>query len=114
ENGALTATAYNSLQLGSIRARADYYFLDEGLVLPYGSANIGFGWSTFESSAADIVVYDNQESVVLGAEAGALFNFAPSSPYLLLAGRYSIQPSAEFLDTSDIQTITIQLGIVAH
>jgi hypothetical protein len=114
QNGAVTATAYNSLQVGALRARADYYFLDEGTVLPYGGVNLGFGWSTFESTAADILIYDNQESVVLGAELGAAFDFDRNSPYLVLAGRYSAQPSAEFLDTTDIQTITIQAGIVAR
>jgi len=114
DNGAVTATAYNALQTGAIRARADYYFLEEGTALPYAGLNLGFGWSTFQSSAADIVLYDNQESVIVGGELGALFDFDPHAPYLVLAGRYSVQPAAEFLNTTDIQTVTIQAGIVAR
>jgi hypothetical protein len=105
ENGALTATAYNSVQNGALRVRGDYYFLEEGTVLPYGGLNLGFAWSTFQSSAADIALYDNQESFI---------DFDRSSPYLVLAARYSVQPSAEFLSTTDIQTITIQAGILAR
>jgi hypothetical protein len=45
---------------------------------------------------------------------GAEFDFDRTAPYLVLAGRYSVQPAAEFLSTTDIQTITIQAGIVAR
>jgi hypothetical protein len=114
-NGAVTATAYNSVQTGALRARGDYYFLEDGSVLPYAGLNLGFGWSTFQSSAADIILYDNQESVIFGGELGAAFDFDRGAPYLVLAARYSIQPAAEFLESvDDIQTITIQAGVLAR
>jgi hypothetical protein len=114
ENGAITATAYNSTQLGALRVGGDYYFLKEGMVLPYVGANIGIGWATFQSSAADIALYDNQESVILGAELGAAFAFSKQAPLLLVGARYSAQPSSEFLTVTDVQTITFQLGLAAH
>jgi opacity protein-like surface antigen len=115
ENGALTATAYNSVQMGAIRARGDYSFLEEGVALPYAGINLGFGWSTFQSSAADIALYDNQESFVIGGELGALFDFDRKAPYLALAARYTYEPSAEFLvAVDDLHAITIQIGILAR
>ena len=115
ENGAVTATSYNSVQMGALRARGDYYFLEEGTALPYASLNLGFAWSTFQASAADIAIYDNQESFIVGGELGAAFDFDRKAPYLVLAARYSYQPSAEFLDSvTDLQTITIQVGILAR
>jgi hypothetical protein len=43
----------------------------------------------------------------------AALNFGKEVPILLIGGRYSYQPSAEFLDTvTDMQTITIQLGLM--
>jgi hypothetical protein len=115
ENGALTATAYNSVQMGALRARGDYLFLEEGVALPYASVNLDFGWSTFQSSAADIALYDNQESFVIGGELGAMFDFDRKAPYLALAARYTYEPSAEFLTAvKDLQAITIQVGIIAR
>jgi hypothetical protein len=114
-NGAVTATAYNSVQTGSLRATADYYFLDRGPALPFAGLNIGFGWSTFQSAAADIQLYDNQNSVVLGLEVGTLVVFRPRAPLLLVAARYSGAPSMEFLNSvKDVQAITLQLGLLLY
>jgi opacity protein-like surface antigen len=114
-DGAVTATAYNSLQTGSLRATADFYLLDRGPVLPFVGANVGYGWSTFQSAAADIQLYDNQDSVVVGAELGGLFALSPRAPLLLVAGRYSAAPSMEFLKSvKDVQAITLQLGLLLY
>jgi hypothetical protein len=114
-NGALTATAYNSLQAGSLRAGADFYFLDRGPVLPFAGVNIGYGWSTFQSAAADIALYDDQDSVVLGAELGTLLALAPRTPLVLLAARYSAAPSMEFLNSvKDVQAVTFQVGLLLY
>lgn len=112
-NGALTATAYNSLQTASLRAGAQYYFLDKGLVLPYVGLNAGYGWGTFQSAAADILLYDNQDSFVFGIELGALLAFNNKAPLVKVSGRYSAAPAMEWLDTvDDVQTITFQLGLL--
>jgi hypothetical protein len=114
DHGAVTATAYNSVQLGALRAGADYYVETGTPLMPYAGLNLGFAWSTFETSAADITLYDNQESFIVGGELGAALNFGKEVPILLIGGRYSYQPSAEFLDTvTDMQTITIQLGLMS-
>lgn len=115
-HGALTATAYNSVLTGAVRAGGDFYFLAEGPVLPYVGANVGFGWATLQTSAADIAIYDNQSSVVLGLEAGALVNFGGSRvPLLLLGARYSGEPAVSFLKTvNDIQSIVLQIGVVGR
>ena len=114
-DGAVTATAYNSLQTGSLRATADFYFLDRGPVLPFVGASVGYGWSTFQSSAADIQLYDNQDSVVVGGELGALIALSPRAPLLLVAGRYSAAPSMEFLrSVKDVQAITLQVGLLLY
>jgi len=114
-DGAVTATAYNSLQTGSLRATADFYLLDRGPVLPFIGASVGYGWSTFQSAAADIQLYDNQDSVVVGAELGGLFALAPRAPLLLVAARYSAAPSLEFLRTvTDVQAITLQVGLLLY
>jgi len=115
-NGALTATAYNSVLTGAVRAGGDFYFLSDGPVLPYVGANIGFGWATLQTAAADIAIYDNQSSIALGLEAGALINFGGSrSPLLLLGGRYTAEPVVSFLSSvKDIQTIVLQVGLVGR
>jgi len=112
DNGAVTATAYNSVQSSAVRAAAHYYFLKEGSVLPYAGASIGVGWSTFQSAMADIVIYDNQTSVLLGADLGAVFPLANSSLALMTAFRYSALPSAEFLNVTDVQSLTLQFGVL--
>ena len=114
-DGAVTATAYNSLQTGSLRATADFYLLDRGPVLPFVGASVGYGWSTFQTAAADIQLYDNQDSVVVGAELGALFALSPRAPLLLVAGRYSAAPSMEFLKSVQaVQAITLQVGVLLY
>jgi len=112
-NGAITATSYNSLQTASLRATAQYYFVDSGLVLPYVGVNIGYGWGTFQSAAADILLYDNQDSIVLGGELGVLLALNDRAPLIKLAGRYSAAPAMEYLTSvKDVQTITFQLGLM--
>jgi hypothetical protein len=110
-NGALTATAYNSLQAASLRAGAQYYLVDDGLVLPYVGVNLGYGWSTFQSAAADILLYDNQDSFIFGADLGAVFAI-PGAPLFKLAGRYSNAPAMEFLKVENVQALTFQLGVM--
>jgi len=114
ENGAITATAYNSLLMGAIRVGGDFYFVDEGPVLPYAGVNVGFGWSTLQTAASDLLVYDNQSSVVVGLSAGVVIEPSPRAPKILLGARYSAEPAVSFLSTVDgIQTITLQLGVLA-
>lgn len=111
--GAVTATAYNSVRVGTIRAGGDYYFMNRGVVQPFAGLNVGYGWSTFQTSAADLVRYDNENSIVLGAGAGISFMFAHDAPRLVVAGRYSYQPSASFMSANDIQSIVIQAGLAS-
>lgn len=112
ENGALTTTAYNSVWGGDIRGTAHYYFLDEGPVLPFVGANIGIGWTTLQSSAADLAVYDNQTSVLLGGELGAVVQPGRHAPMFLVGARYTALPAVEFIDVTDVQSITFQLGLM--
>ena len=113
-NGALTATAYNSLQSASLRAGARYYFVDDGMVLPYVGLNLGYAWGTFQSAAADILLYDNQDSFIFGADLGAVFNFG-SGPLVTLGGRYSNAPAMEFLNSvENVQSVTFQLGLMLY
>jgi len=112
ENGAVTATAYNSVQSAAVRASVHYYFLKDGPVLPYAGGNIGVSWSTFQSAAADLAIYDNQTSILLGGDLGALFPLQNSSLTLMTALRYSALPSAEFLEVSDVQSLTLQFGLL--
>jgi hypothetical protein len=114
-NGAVTATAYNSVLLGSVRASGDFYFMDEGPILPYVGANIGFGWSTLQTAAADIALYDNQSSVALGAQAGIVIDTSSRAPKILIGGRYTAEPVVSFLNTvHDVQTIVLQLGVMGR
>jgi opacity protein-like surface antigen len=112
EDGALTATAYNSVQTGAARAIVHYYFLDDGPVLPYAGANIGIGWSTFQTQAADIAFYDDQTSVLLGAELGALIRAGDRGPTFLLGIRYTALPAMEFMNVTDVQSLALQLGLL--
>jgi hypothetical protein len=111
--GAVTATAFNSVRTGTIRLGGDYYFLNRGAVQPYAGLNVGFGWSTFETFAADIVLYDNRNSIVLGGGAGVAFMFSREAPKLLLGAKYSYQPSADFLAANDVQMIALQVGLAS-
>jgi hypothetical protein len=114
-DGAVTATAYNSVQTGSLRVGGDFYLCDRGPALPYVGANVGYSWSTFQSSAADVLLYDNKDSVVVGVEAGSLFSFSPRAPLVILAARYNAAPSLEFLNTvKSVQSFTLQLGLLIH
>src|SRR6187431_828423 len=88
-DGAITATAYNSVLMGTVRAGGDFFFLDEGPVLPFAGASVGFGWSTLQTAAADLAIYDNQSSVVLGLHAGVLISTSQRGPLFLLGARYS-------------------------
>jgi hypothetical protein len=114
-NGAITATAYNSLLMGAIRVGGDFFFLDDGPVLPYAGANIGFGWSTLQTTAADLALYDNQSSIVLGLQAGVMITTGQKGLAFLIGGRYSAEPVVSFLDTvKDVQTVTLQLGVLGR
>ena len=115
-NGAITATAYNSVLMGTVRAGGDYFFLDEGPVLPFAGASIGFGWSTLQTAAADLAIYDNQSSVVLGLDAGVVISTSSRrGPMFLLGARSSAEPVVSFLDTvKDLQAITFQLGVMGR
>ena len=112
DNGALTATAYNSVRNAAVRATVHYYFLNDGPVMPYAGANIGVGWSTFQSSAADITLYDNQASVLLGGDVGVLFPLNSSNLALLTGFRYSALPAADFLAVTNVQSLTLQFGLL--
>jgi hypothetical protein len=113
DNGAVTATAYNSVQNAAVRVSAHYYFLKDGPALPYAGANIGLGWSTFQSAAADLAIYDNQTSILLGADVGALFPLANSKLAFVTAVRYSTLPAADFLRVTNVQSLTLQVGVLA-
>jgi len=112
DNGAVTATAYNSVQNTALRASAHYYFLKDGPVLPYAGASVGIGWSTFQTAMADIVIYDNTTSIALGGDVGAVFPLANSSLALMTAFRYSALPAAEFLNVTDVQSLSLQFGLL--
>jgi opacity protein-like surface antigen len=112
DNGALTATAYNRVQIASLRASAHYYLLKNGPVLPYAGASVGIGWATFQSSAADLALYDNQASVLLGGELGTLFPLDNSSLALMTGVRYSALPAADFLSVSNVQSLSLQFGLL--
>jgi len=112
ENGAITATADNSVQSGAARAVFRYYFQDEGRVLPYAGAHIGIGWQTFQSAAADLAFYDNTLSVLLGGELGAAFVASRGAPLLTLGARYTYLPAADFLSVTNVQSVDFLLGVM--
>jgi hypothetical protein len=87
ENGAVTATADNSIQNGAARAIVRYYLMDRGTVLPFIGGNIGLGWSTFA--------------------------FARDTPLLTLAARYQTLPAADFLAVTNVQSFTFQFGLMS-
>jgi len=113
ENGAVTATADNSVQNGAARFLARFYAIEHGPVLPYGGVNIGVGWSTFQSAAADLALYDNTVSVLLGGEVGAVFVPSPGAPLLSLGIRYTNLPAADFLKVTNVQSLAFQFGILS-
>ena len=109
----------NGLQQRADRSRPrgwGFFFLSNGPVLPYAGANIGFGWATLQTAAADIAIYDNQSSVALGLEAGALVNFGGSrAPMLLLGARYTAEPVVSFLSSvKDVQSVVLQVGLIGR
>ena len=114
ENGALTATPDNSVQNGSARTITRYYFQDEGKVLPYAGVNIGIGWTTFQSAAADLAFYDNTLSVLLGAELGAAIAPTPRGPLFTVGARYAYMPTADFLSVTNIQSVDFLIGVLMH
>jgi hypothetical protein len=113
ENGAITATADNSVQTGAARFLARYYFLEDGPVLPYGGLNIGVGWTTFQSAAADLLLYDNTVSVLLGVELGAAVVLSPNSPLFTVGARYTSLPAAEALTVQSVNAFTFQFGVLS-
>jgi len=114
DHGALTATAYNTVQSAAVRATAHYYLLASGPVLPYAGASVGIASTTFQTAAADLAIYDNQTSVQLGADVGALFPLADSSLALMTGLRYSALPSADFLAVTDVQSLSLQFGLLVR
>ncbi|HET7544906.1 MAG TPA: hypothetical protein VFK05_33795 [Polyangiaceae bacterium] len=112
DNGALTATAYNTVQTVALRGTLHFYALKNGPVLPYAGVTFGLGWSTFQSAAAGLAFYDNQASVLLGADAGALFPITDSSLALLFAVRYLALPVSEFLSVDSVQSVSLQFGLL--
>jgi hypothetical protein len=113
QNGAITATADNSIQNGAARALVRWYFMDQGPLLPYAGFNIGVGWSTFQSTAASLVLYDNTVSVLVGGELGVAFAASRQSPLLTLSARYTNLPAADFLNVTNVQSVTFQLGMMS-
>jgi outer membrane protein len=112
ENGALTATADNSVQSGAARAVFRYYFQDEGRVLPYAGAHIGIGWQTFQSAAADLAFYDNTLSVLLGGELGVAIAASRSAPLFTVGARYTYLPTADFLSVTNVQSVDFLVGVL--
>jgi hypothetical protein len=112
ENGAITATTDNSIRNGAARALARWYFLDQGPALPYAGVNIGVGWSTFQTAASAIELYDNTVSILLGGELGVVFAPAREAPLLTVGARYATLPAADFLAVTNVQSITFQVGLM--
>jgi hypothetical protein len=113
ENGAVTATADNSVQNGAARFLARYYILDQGPLLPYAGLNIGIGWTTFQSAAADILLYDNTVSVLLGGELGVSIAAGRDVPLFNVGVRYSNLPAANFGKVDNVQAVTFQFGVLS-
>jgi hypothetical protein len=111
-DAALTATFHNSVQNGAARLVGRGYLFDDGPVLPFGGLSIGVGWTTFQSSAADIALYDNTTSILLGAELGALFVPSSNGPMFTASARYTVLPAASFGKVDDVQSVTFQLGVM--
>ena len=108
ENAAITASAYNRMQMTNARLLAHYY-LSQGNIRPYIGPNIGLGWTWFELEAADLVFADTQFSMNFGGELGAVFG---DDPAILANLRYSWIPGADFLGiVSNVQTVSAQVGI---
>ena len=109
---ALTATSDNSVQNGAASLVGRGYLLDDGPLLPFAGLHLGFGWSTFQAAAADLRFYDNPTSIVLGGELGTLIQVNPHSPLFTVSARYSTQPASEFLSVTNLQAVTVTVGIM--
>jgi hypothetical protein len=112
DNLAVTATSYNRTQTASARFLVHYYFLDSGPVRPYVGPHVGIGWSAFDLEAANLVLSDNDTSIVYGLEGGAAIVTSQSGPIILANLRYSALPSAEFQSAvSNVQTLGLLVGL---
>jgi hypothetical protein len=114
ENGAVTATADNSVQNGAARAIIRAYPLDRGPLLPYVGFNIGVGWSTFQSAAADLLLYDNTVSVLIGGEIGVAIAASRDIPLFTVGARYTTLPAANFINVDSVQSVTFQFGVMSQ
>lgn len=111
-NGAVTASAYNYLVTSNVRFLAHYYFEDSGMFRPYFGPHVGFGWSSFESEAADLVLSDTQFSIAFGGDLGAIIVPSGGDPLILANVRFAAQPASEFIGiVDDVQTISLQVGV---
>jgi hypothetical protein len=111
-NGAVTATAYNYTQTSSVRFLANYFFMDEGPVLPYVGLHAGVSWATFESQMADLTLQDTEFSFSWGGQAGIQVPMGRNAPIALVNLRYVNTPAAEFLgQVSNVQSLGLLLGI---
>jgi hypothetical protein len=112
DNLAVTATSYNRTQTASARFLVHYYLLDSGVIRPYVGPNVGIGWSAFDVEAANLVLSDNDTSIVYGVEGGAAIVTSQSGPIILANLRYSVLPSAEFQSSvSNVQTLGLLVGM---
>jgi hypothetical protein len=112
-DGAVTATADNSVQNGAVRLNGRFYTMNDGSVLPFIGVNVGLGWTTFQTAAADLLLYDNTLSILLGGEVGVAFAPSYQSPLFSIGARYSTLPAANFLGVSNVQAITFQFGVMS-
>jgi outer membrane protein W len=107
-NAAITASAYNHMQMTNARLLLHYYLM-QGNVRPYIGPNVGLGWTWFETQAADLVLSDTQFSMNFGGEVGVLFGERPT---VMANLRYTWVPAAEFLaQVDDIQTVSVLVGV---
>ena len=113
DNGAVTAASDNTIQSGAGRFIFRYYLLEQGLILPYAGLNAGIGWSTFQTTASTVVLYDNTVSILYGGELGLALALAPSAPLIVGGVRYTTLPGADFLNVTNIQTFTFQIGVAS-
>jgi hypothetical protein len=111
ENAALTATAYNDIQLAVLRGLLHYYPLQSGWALPYVGPHIGLGWTRFRTQTADLELAEDEVSLSVGAEAGAFFPMGPYGPMLAADIRYSLLPSMEFSSVTNMQMFTLHIGL---
>jgi hypothetical protein len=111
ENAALTATAYNDIQLAVLRMLLHYYPLQSGWALPYLGPHVGIGWARFRTQTADLELAENEASISVGAEAGAFFPMGPYGPMLAADVRYSLLPSMEFARATNLQMVTVHVGL---